>query len=164
LKSEVERACPEWRVIPSGGFTGVSLTTSQRLDQWLWFARVTKSRTLAQALIERGKVRVNREKVARPSQLLKAGDAVTVTLGPKVRILTVKAVGTRRGPASEAQTLFQELTPTPDQTKSSEALKTSDTEEQVGDVANGMRPVGAGRPTKRERRQTVRLKDRFREC
>ena len=58
--------------------------TGQRLDQWLWFARITKSRTLAQALIERGKVRVNKERVVKPSHNLRPGDALTVSLGPKV--------------------------------------------------------------------------------
>jgi ribosome-associated heat shock protein Hsp15 len=137
------------------------VTPAQRLDQWLWFARVTKSRTIAQALIERGKVRVNRDKVARPSQLIKAGDVVTIALGPKVRILTVSAFGTRRGPATEAQMLYQELTPAPDQTKSTTVVKSPVT--GVSESAAGVRPLGAGRPTKRERRETVRLKDRFRE-
>jgi ribosome-associated heat shock protein Hsp15 len=135
----------------------------QRLDRWLWFARVTKSRTLAQVLIERGKVRVNREKVGRDSQVLKPGDVVTLSLGPRVRILTVKAFGVRRGPASEAQSLYEELTPAPDRTKSSAAEKSSGGQAPVEDFAAAVRPDGAGRPTKRERRATERLKDRFRE-
>jgi ribosome-associated heat shock protein Hsp15 len=136
---------------------------SQRLDRWLWFARVTKSRTLAQALVERGKVRVNREKANRASQVLKAGDVVTLSLGPKVRILTVKAFGVRRGPATEAQALFEELTPAPDRTKSTPEAKQVGGPSTMGEIAAAVRPNGAGRPTKRERRATERLKDRFRE-
>ena len=52
---------------------------AQRIDQWLWFARITKSRTLAQALIERGKVRLNRDRIEKPSQSVKAGDVVTIS-------------------------------------------------------------------------------------
>jgi ribosome-associated heat shock protein Hsp15 len=136
---------------------------SQRLDRWLWYARVTKSRTLAQALIERGKVRVNREKANRPSHVLKAGDVVTLSLGPKVRILTVKGFGVRRGPAPEAQALFEELTPAPDRTKSTAAEKLNGGSATQDEFAAAVRPEGAGRPTKRERRATERLKDRFRE-
>ncbi len=146
------------------GIADTKSSSSQRLDQWLCFSRLTKSRSLAQALIERGKVRVNRDKTTRTSHALKAGDVVTISLGPKVRILTVKAFGVRRGPASEAQTLYEELTPAPDQTKSSAMVKNGDGALPVTGFASAVRPVGAGRPTKRERRATVRLKHRFREC
>ena len=134
----------------------------QRLDQWLWFARLTKSRTLAQALIERGKVRVNKLKVDRPSLWLKPGDAVTLSTGPQVRVLTVIAIGKRRGPATEAQALYEELTPAADRTKSSTEQGSRVEATQSADLATAVRPTGAGRPTKRERRDTERLKDRFR--
>ena len=78
------------------------LVTAQRIDQWLWFARIVKSRTLAQALIERGKVRLNRVRIEKCAQSVKAGDVVTISLGPKVRVLEIAALGTRRGPAPEA--------------------------------------------------------------
>lgn len=133
---------------------------SQRLDQWLWFARITKSRTLAQALIERGKVRVNRQKIERTSHGLKAGDTITLSVGPRVRVFTVKAFGVRRGPAVEAQALYEELTPAADRTKPA-VTELADTSHLSG---SGVRPEGAGRPTKRERRETERLKDRFRDC
>ena len=136
----------------------------QRLDQWLWFARLTQSRTLAQALIERGKVRINRVKADRPSHWVKAGDALTLSMGPHVRVVTVKGFGKRRGPAAEAQALYEELTPAPDGTKSSIGVKLGDRATPLADVTTAVRPEGAGRPTKRERRATERLKDRFREC
>lgn len=135
----------------------------QRLDQWLWFARLTKSRTLAQALIERGKVRVNREKVARSSQVLKAGDTITLSTGPVVRIYRVIGFGLRRGPAPEAKRLYEELTPAADRTKSSPAEIPGAEASASLDLGSAVRPAGAGRPTKRDRRATERLKDRFRE-
>ena len=135
----------------------------QRLDQWLWFARLTKSRTLAQALIERGKVRINRVKADRPSHWVKAGDALTLAMGPHVRVFTVKGFAKRRGPAAEAQALSEELTPAPDRTKSSSGAKPMAGETSMAAMNTAVRPEGAGRPTKRERRATERLKDRFRE-
>lgn len=139
---------------------GTESGQSQRLDQWLWFARITKSRTLAQALIERGKVRVNKQKVERASLGLKVGDTITFSAGPRVRVFTVKAFGSRRGPAVEAQALYEELTPAADRTKSA-GTKNADTSQVP---LSGIRQEGAGRPTKRERRATERLKDRFRDC
>ncbi|MEQ1671788.1 MAG: RNA-binding S4 domain-containing protein [Hyphomicrobium sp.] len=135
----------------------------QRLDQWMWFARLTKSRTLAQAEIERGKVRVNGVKAGRPSQPVKPGDVLTVASGPRVRLITVKGIGTRRGPATEAQALYEELTPVADRTKSSAKTGSFGGDPLIDGLATAVRPTGAGRPTKRERRDTERLKNRFRE-
>ena len=58
-----------------------AVDTIQRVDQWLWFARVAKSRTLAQALVARGKVRINRNRLEKPSATVKPGDVLTLTLG-----------------------------------------------------------------------------------
>jgi ribosome-associated heat shock protein Hsp15 len=131
-----------------------AVDTIQRVDQWLWFARIAKSRTLAQALVARGKVRINRNRLEKPSATVKPGDVLTLTLGPTVRILEILAIGTRRGPASEAQLLYRDLAPPPSRAISgtrepSEAL-----------AAQAVRLDGAGRPTKRERRQTDKLKGR----
>lgn len=136
----------------------------QRLDLWLWYARFAKSRTLAQVLIERGKARVNRERISKTSHIIKAGDVVTLSLGPRVRVIAIKGLGIRRGPATEAAALFEELTPAPDRTTSARRVDGStstliDTEQ----APLGIRDAGSGRPTKRERRQTERLKDRFNE-
>src|SRR5690554_1297907 len=89
--------------------TGAS--SGQRLDKWLWYARVTKSRTLAASLIEGGKVRVNRTRTDKPSHQVRAGDVITATVHRNVRVLKVLAPGTRRGPATEARSLYEELTP-----------------------------------------------------
>jgi ribosome-associated heat shock protein Hsp15 len=79
---------------------------AQRLDKWLWFARVTKSRTAAAELVGSGKVRVNRVRVTKPSHLLREGDVLTVAVRGEVRVLQVLSGGTRRGPAQEARQLY----------------------------------------------------------
>src|SRR5262245_63999687 len=81
----------------------------QRLDKWLWFARVLKSRTLAAEFIERGKVRVNRVRVVKPSHTVREGDVLTISLRGQVLVLKVVAVGARRGPPPEARLLYQSL-------------------------------------------------------
>jgi ribosome-associated heat shock protein Hsp15 len=81
---------------------------SRRLDQWLWFARFAKSRSLAARLCAAGEIEVNRVAVAKPNHGVKAGDIVTLPQGPWRRTVEVLALGTRRGPAVEAQTLFRE--------------------------------------------------------
>jgi ribosome-associated heat shock protein Hsp15 len=123
---------------------------TQRVDRWLWFARVVKSRTLAAGLVEDGKVRLNRQKLGKASQAVRIGDVLTVTVGPRVRILEIVALGHRRGPPAEAQTLFNDLSPPPPP------------REEFGLAApQAARPQGDGRPTKRDRRATDRLKDPF---
>ena len=81
----------------------------QRIDKWLWFARVLKTRSLAAKLVLGGHVRVNSERVNDPAKMLKVGDVVTVGLERQVRVLKVLAPGTRRGPFTEARQLFTEL-------------------------------------------------------
>ena len=81
----------------------------QRLDKWLWFARVVKSRTLAAELVVLGKVRVNRVRAVKASQTLRPGDVVTLVLASRVLVLKVLAPGVRRGPATEARQLYQPL-------------------------------------------------------
>jgi ribosome-associated heat shock protein Hsp15 len=83
----------------------------QRLDKWLWFARLAKSRTLAQKLVVAGAVRINREKVVDASHAVKVGDTLTAALPAGVRVLRVVALGARRGPAPEARLLYEDLTP-----------------------------------------------------
>jgi ribosome-associated heat shock protein Hsp15 len=115
--------------------------TRQRIDKWLWFARVVKTRTLAQKLVLSGAVRVNREKCDSVSHLLKQGDVLTIAMERSVRVLRVTAPGLRRGPAEEARTLYEDLSPPPDPA----------------------RPVAAGgpRPTKRDRRAVDFLRSDF---
>jgi ribosome-associated heat shock protein Hsp15 len=79
----------------------------QRLDKWLWCARVVKSRTQAAQLIGGGKVRVNRTRILKPSHVLREGDVLTIALRGGVRVLRVLSMGAeRRGPAQEACRLY----------------------------------------------------------
>lgn len=85
-----------------------------RLDRWLCFARVFKTRTLAADRIAAGGVRLNGQPCRKPGQTVRPGDVVTAATPGKVRVLRVVASGERRGPATEAQALFEDLTDPPD--------------------------------------------------
>ena len=78
-----------------------------RLDKWLWAARFFKTRSLAADAIEGGKVQVNGERVKR-AKTLQVGDAVQLRLGPYEHVVVVRQTSERRGPASVAQTLYEE--------------------------------------------------------
>jgi ribosome-associated heat shock protein Hsp15 len=122
--------------------------TSQRLDKWLWYARVAKSRTIAATAITDGKIKVNRIRAEKASQTIKVGDVVTSRLTKAVRVLRIARLGTRRGPAPEAALLYDDLTPPPE--PASAAPKPQ---------AWGAREPGSGRPTKRDRRLTDGFKN-----
>lgn len=81
----------------------------QRLDKWLWFARVAKTRSLAARLIAEGHVRLNSRRIETPAKAVSPGDVLTIALEREVRVLRVVAPGTRRGGFSEARLLFDEL-------------------------------------------------------
>lgn len=121
----------------------------QRIDKWLFFARVVKSRTLAQKLVASGGVRVNRDKIANPAQKVRVGDTLTVSYADAVRVLKIRAPGERRGPASEAALLYEDLSePAAGRTRPEPAIS--------------LRPdapeKGTGRPSKKDRRSLSRLK------
>jgi ribosome-associated heat shock protein Hsp15 len=117
---------------------------SVRLDKWLWAARVFKTRSLAADACDGGKVDVNAQ-AAKPAKPVHPGDVVRVTLPQgRSRTLKVALLGERRGPASAARTLFEDLTPPePSRTRLEPPPR---------------RLPGAGRPTKRERREIDRLR------
>jgi ribosome-associated heat shock protein Hsp15 len=79
-----------------------------RLDQWLWFARFVKSRSLAARLCAAGAVTINGSAVTKPNQTVRVGDTVTLPQGGWQRTVRVLALGVRRGPASEARLLYEE--------------------------------------------------------
>ena len=79
-----------------------------RLDQWLWFARLAKSRSLAARICAAGTIRINGATVTKPNQTVRVGDVVVVPQGGVQRTLRVSAFGVRRGPASEARALYEE--------------------------------------------------------
>jgi len=82
-----------------------------RLDKWLYFARFFKTRTLSAKLVTAGHVRVNSEKVSKASIAVGAGDTLTFPQGTVIRVIRILQTGVRRGPASEAQALYDDLTP-----------------------------------------------------
>ena len=84
-----------------------------RIDKWLWQARFFKSRSLASSVVEAGHVRVNAVKISRPSREVGPGDVLTFPQGRNIRLIRVLGTGVRRGPASEAQSLFLDLDPQP---------------------------------------------------
>jgi ribosome-associated heat shock protein Hsp15 len=81
----------------------------QRLDKWLWHARVVKARTSAAALVTSGHVRINGVREVAPGHAVKAGDVITIGLDRGVRILKVVAFSERRGDAAAARVLYDEL-------------------------------------------------------
>jgi ribosome-associated heat shock protein Hsp15 len=81
----------------------------QRLDKWLWHARIVRTRTDAAKLVSGGRVRLNGVRQISPGHALKLGDVLTVALDARVRVLRVAAFSERRGDAPSAQTLYDEL-------------------------------------------------------
>jgi len=115
-----------------------------RLDKWLWFARFLKSRTLAAALCGEGKLRLSGRVISKPSQTVRVGDVLTFPLHDHVRVIEVKALGVRRGPAEEARTLYEDLSPPVPKPRGAAPDQ-------------GARDPGAGRPTKSDRRAIDRF-------
>ncbi len=126
-----------------------AVQTTQRLDKWLWFARIVKSRTLAATLVEAGKIRVNKVKVDKPSHAVRVGDVVTATVNHRIKTLRVSGLGVRRGPSAEARLLFEDLT---------EPVAAPASGVLAPPVHQAAREAGSGRPTKRDRRLIARLK------
>ena len=86
----------------------------QRLDKWLWHARVVKARSSAAALVEAGRVRINGARERAPSHAVKPGDVVTVGLDNSVRVLRVVGFAERRGDATAARVLYEDLQARPE--------------------------------------------------
>ncbi|WP_425044078.1 RNA-binding S4 domain-containing protein [Primorskyibacter sp. S87] len=105
-----------------------------RIDKWLWHARFFKTRSLAAKQVSAGHVRVNGNKISKPAQTVGQGDVLTFAQGKLIRVVEVVALGERRGPAPEAQTLYLDRT------------------EKQEISPDNPRYEGKGRPDKRERR------------
>ncbi|MEM7177352.1 MAG: S4 domain-containing protein [Pseudomonadota bacterium] len=121
-----------------------------RIDKWLWQARFFKTRTKATAAVTAGAVRINAQRCQKASQSIRPGDVLTFVAGRDVRVIRVEAIGTRRGPASEAATLFTDLDPPKAQSGATEADPAAPT--------CVTRDPGSGRPTKRQRRKIDALR------
>lgn len=83
----------------------------QRIDKWLWHARMVRTRTDAAHLVEAGHARVNGRRVTAPARLLRSGDVVTLALDRSVRVIEVAGFCERRGAAGEARLLYRDLNP-----------------------------------------------------
>ena len=116
----------------------------QRIDKWLWHARVVRTRQAAAELAASGHVRVNGARIDAASRPVKPGDVVTVALDRAVRVLRVLGFAERRGSADAARALCADLEPAP--SRRTEAPP-----------ATAARSLGSGRPTKRERRALDRF-------
>ena len=119
-----------------------------RLDKWLWYARFFKTRTMATKAIAGGRFRLDGEVMSKPHRTAIIGQTLTFAQGANIRVIRIVALGSRRRPASEAMLLYEYLvSPQPKQT-----------EITAHDPGFEVREKGVGRPTKRERRLTDRLK------
>ena len=122
---------------------------ARRLDLWLWFARFFKSRTLATRFVQSGRLRVNNDVIKKAHHNLRVGDVLTFPKADQVRVVKLLDLGLRRGPAQEAQALYEDLSPP--------APKREDRKAEENKVA-GVRQPGSGRPTKQQRRALDRLR------
>ena len=118
---------------------------SLRIDKWLWAARFYKTRSLASDAVKTGKVQVNGER-AKPSKEISVGDTLTIKQAYFSKTITVSNLSNRRGPATIAETLYQE---TPESITHRQRLK------EIQQAQPAIRRSGQGRPTKRERRQII---------
>lgn len=112
----------------------------QRVDKWLFFARLAKSRSLAARLVEAARVRVNGVKIEEASHLIRPGDVLTVALDRRIGVFRVLAPGDRRGPYPEARRLYEDLSP-----------EWSPAGNDVPDAGLPVRDIPARRKTRRER-------------
>ncbi|WP_116597515.1 RNA-binding S4 domain-containing protein [Primorskyibacter marinus] len=109
-----------------------------RVDKWLWHARFFKTRSLAAKTVTGGAVRLNGTRLAKSAVLVGSGDVLTFAKGDRVCVVRVLEIGTRRGPASEAQALYEDLSPPPPPRVEKPSVPRFD---------------GGGRPTKKDRRK-----------
>lgn len=116
-----------------------------RIDKWLWFARVVKTRAAASRLCEDGAVRINGARITQAHKPVRIGDAVTCMVHDRVKVLKVLALAERRGPFSEAQLIYEDLSPDTPRPDLPSPIETR------GDAG--------ARPTKADRRAINRLKN-----
>lgn len=119
----------------------------QRIDRWLWHARIVRTRSLAATLAQSGHIRINGQRVTAASRPVRIGDVLTIALAGGVKVLRVQGFAERRGNADDARLLFEDLSPPPS--------PRNDPPPQ-----GPVREPGAGRPTKRERRALDRMRQR----
>jgi len=111
-----------------------------RLDKWLWQARFFKSRSLAAGVVSAGKVRVNSVAASKPSRAVGPEDVLTFPKEDDVKVVKIIACGTRRGPAPEAQALYDDMSPAP-----------------APKAPRNPKFEGGGRPTGKDRRKSDQM-------
>jgi ribosome-associated heat shock protein Hsp15 len=125
---------------------GAPAAERQRIDKWLWHARVVRTRAAAAALADAGHVRVNGQRIDASSRPVRRGDVVTVALDRSVRVMRVAGFSGRRGSSLQARVLFEDLT--------------ASQRPAAPDIPSpAERPQGSGRPTKQERRAIDQLSE-----
>lgn len=117
-----------------------------RIDKWLWYARFFKTRSLASKVCASGQLRLDGDRITKAHSLTKPGDVLTFPQGGHIRVVRVRALGTRRGPASEARELYEDLKP---------PMPENRLPRRTASSAPGT--DRSGRPTKKQRRQIDRL-------
>ena len=115
-----------------------------RVDKWLWYARFFKTRTQAAKICAGGQLRLGGTPVTKAHSRVKVGDVLTFSQGRHIRVVKVLGLGTRRGPAPEAQALYEDLKP-------------PSAENRLPPKGGPKRDQGSGRPTKKDRRALDRL-------
>lgn len=123
--------------------------TRVRIDKWLWAARFFKTRALAQAAVEGGKVHVDGDRV-KPARAVRIGDRIQIRIGPYQWMISVLGLSDRRGPAPEAQKLYTET----DESREARSRLAAELR-----AARPVNPLLKGRPTKKARRDFDRLSD-----
>lgn len=121
-----------------------------RIDKWLWVARLARTRALAAEALLAGRVTVD-DVVAKPSREVHVGDRIELRSAPTRRALIVRGLAPRRGPAAQAQALYEETE------ESIKAREVHDEQRRAGGLASD---IGGARPTKRDRRRFERARRR----
>jgi ribosome-associated heat shock protein Hsp15 len=139
-----DTAPPEQPAVPD--------TATLRLDKWLWYARMFKTRSLATRFCSEGRIRIGGRVIDKAHYAVKPGDVLTFAHGHEVKVLKIVALGLRRGPAPEARRLYEDLG-----TKHPTDPTATNPATDPTDIAPARRARGSGRPTKADRRATDRL-------
>jgi ribosome-associated heat shock protein Hsp15 len=121
-----------------------------RIDKWLWHARFYKTRSLASKACQSGHIVLNGQSVSKASVTIVVGDRLQFFQGPHLRVVEIMALGVRRGPAPEAQTLYADHSPP--------RMPRKEVASDIRTAPVAEREAGAGRPTKAERRALDRLR------